>query len=193
MIRQFRTLFRDSRCVAAVEFALISPTLIMAFAGTVDLGNAIYTRSKLEQALSVGANYALKNAGQVNATNGATLASTLALLVSKSNCPTAGCPSGGEANSTITINNGPAVTRTSGTSNAGGTAINADSCYCPTGSPGSWTWGSAVTCNNACNVGVSTAGKFVTISVSYTFTPFFTSYGFVSNGAMTVSGAIQTQ
>jgi Flp pilus assembly protein TadG len=151
---------RENRCVAALEFALLAPVFVMVFAGVVDLGNALYTWSKVEAALAVGANYALTHTGQVNSTNGAALASSIATVVSGTNA---------------------------------GTAANADSCYCPTGTPGSWTWGTAVTCANACPNSTTTAGRFVTITASYSFTAFFAGYGFVTNGAITGGAAVQTQ
>lgn len=62
-------LLRARRSVAALEFGVIAPVLIMAFAGVVDLGNALYTWSKLEQALALGANYALmKKVGLIHLT-----------------------------------------------------------------------------------------------------------------------------
>lgn len=38
----------------------------------------------------------------------------------------------------------------------------------------------------------SRAGQFVTITVSYNFTPFFVSHGVVKSGPMTAGTAIQT-
>jgi Flp pilus assembly protein TadG len=177
---------RENRCVAALEFALLAPVFVMVFAGVVDLGNALYTWSKVEAALAVGANYALTHTGQVNSTNGAALASSIATVVSGTNAGTA-------ANTTVVVNNGPTVVVTSGTAASSGTAANADSCYCPTGTPGSWTWGTAVTCANACPNSTTTAGRFVTITASYSFTAFFAGYGFVTNGAITGGAAVQTQ
>ena len=183
---------RDRKCVAALEFALIAPTMVMVFAGVADIGNALYTWSRLEAALAVGANYAQVNYSQVS-TNGATFAYNIASLVSTSN-------SGAPATVTVLVNNGLSETATpvqqSGgtytvTYAAGGSANT--SCYCPTGSPANWTWGSPVLCGNTCTGSSNTAGQFVTITASYNYTPFFTSYGFVTNGAMTGAAAVQTQ
>jgi Flp pilus assembly protein TadG len=185
----------DTTCVAALEFALLAPTFIMVFAGVVDIGGALYTWSRLEAALAVGANYAQVNNGQVNSTNGATLAHKIATLASTSN---AGVP----ATVTVVVDNGPSETATpvhhsdgtyTVTYTPDGTAANANNCYCPTGSPASWTWGSTVTCGNTCTGTSNTAGKFVTITASYNYTPFFASYGFVTNGAMASGAAVQTQ
>jgi hypothetical protein len=49
-----------------------------------------------------------------------------------------------------------------------------------------------VTCGSACTGG-GTAGKFVAITASFNYTPFFASYGFVSNGAITAGALVQAQ
>ena len=73
-IRSIRRLVsrRRNSGIAALEFALIAPAFVVAFAGVVDIGNALYTWMRLEAALAAGTNYALTNATQVNSTNGAT-------------------------------------------------------------------------------------------------------------------------
>ena len=178
-------LLRARRCVAALEFALLAPIFVMIFAGVADLGNALYTWSKLEEALALGANYALMNQAQINSTNGKALANTIATIVATSNPGTA-------ANSTVVVNNGPAAAVTGGGTPAdSGTAANADKYYCLTGSPTSWNWGTAYTDSTTQCTDGSQSGQFVTITVSYNFTPFFISYGFVRNGLMTAGTAVQ--
>ena len=78
------------------------------------------------------------------------------------------------ATSTVNVNNGGDKT----------------GCYCPTGSPGNWTWGTAVTCGSTCTGG-SVAGQFVTItaspsaSVPALFPAFGLTYsGTISRGAL---------
>jgi Flp pilus assembly protein TadG len=178
-------LLRSRRGVAALEFGLLAPTFVMVFAGVADLGNALYTWSKLEQALALGANYALMNKALVNSTNGQTLADNIATIVATSNPGTG-------ANSTVIINNGPqAVVTAGGTPANSGTAANADKYYCLTGAPTNWTWGTAYTdSTTACTDG-SQSGQFVTITASYNFTPFFISYGFVKSGLMTAGAVVQ--
>ncbi len=65
--------------------------------------------------------------------------------------------------------------------------------YCPTGSPPSWSWGSAYGPAGTACTGGGTSGKFVTVTASYNFTPFFASYAFVTNGAMTAGAVVQTK
>jgi len=74
----------------------------------------------------------------------------------------------------------------------GGTASNADSCYCPAGSGSSLTWGSTFTCGNSCSAG-GLAGKFVAITASRTYTPIFSSYGIVKNGTLSATAVVETQ
>jgi Flp pilus assembly protein TadG len=182
------------RCVAAVEFALLAPTFVLVFAGIVDLGNALWTWCRLEEAVAAGTGFALVNGGvnasNVNATNGQNLASDIAGIVANSarvgsyNTP---------AQVAVVVNNGPATTITNGISANSGTPANADSYYCPTGSPPTWSWGSSYgTAGTACTGG-GTSGKFVTVTASYNFTPFFVSYAFVRNGLMTAGAVVQTK
>jgi Flp pilus assembly protein TadG len=180
-------LLRSRRCVAALEFGLLAPTFVMGFAGVVDLGNALYTWSKLEQALALGANYAIMNKANVNAnsTTQTTLADNIATIVATSNPGTA-------ASSTVVVNDGPTATVTNGGTPVNtGTANANTNYYCLTGAPTSWTWGTAEANNKTACADGSQPGQFVTITVSYNFTPFFASYGFVTNGQMTDGAVVQ--
>jgi Flp pilus assembly protein TadG len=176
-------LLRTRRSVAALEFALLAPTFVMAFAGVADIGFILYRWSELEQSLALGANYALMNNTQVNPSNGQTLADNIATMVATSNPDMSG-------SSTVVVNNGPTATVTNaGSPSNSGTASNASSYYCITGSPSSWTWGTGYSNNSQTCTGGGQAGQFVTITVSYTYTPFF-NYGFV-NGAMSDGAVVQ--
>ncbi len=186
-------LFVARRCVAAVEFALLAPVFALMFAGIVDLGNALWTWCRLEEAVAAGTSFALVNGGvnsnDVNSTNGQNLASDIAGIVA--NSAKVGrylTP----ADVTVVVNNGPTTTITNGVPANSGTAASADSYYCLTGSSPTWSWGSAVASGNAC-AGGGTSGKFVTVTASYNFTPFFASYAFVRNGAMTAGAVVQTK
>jgi Flp pilus assembly protein TadG len=177
---------QDSAGVAAVEFALVLPVFGVLLAGVVDLGNVLYTRFRLDSAVSAAADYVEVNAASVSSTGGATLAGNAATIVQSSQ-------GSSWANASVIINNGPTSTVTGGTSTAGGTAANADSCYCPTYSGGTTTWGGAATCGSACASGTATAGKFVTITASRTYTPLFSTYGIVQNGTISSTATVQTQ
>lgn len=179
-------LARHNAGIAALEFAMVAPVFFILFTGMTDLGHGLYMRVRLEAAVAAATNYALVNANSVNSTSaGTTLATAIASLVTTSN-------GGTVPNATIVLNDGQTVQVSGGTQTVGGTAANADSCYCPTGSPPNWTWGSAVSCGAACTGG-GTAGKFVTITASYSYTPLLSFAGFGPGGTITVDAVAQTQ
>lgn len=177
---------RRNAGVAAVEFGLLAPVLVMVFAGTVTVGNAVATQTRLDGAVAAGINYAIINASNVNSTGGTTLASTIASLVSNSAGGTA-------ATVTVVVNNGPSATTSGGTPTTSGTAAYADLYYCLTGSPGSWSWGTGTATSGGSCTGGGTYGKFVTISASYGFTPFFATYTFGLGSTITIGTAAQVQ
>ena len=115
------------RCVAAVEFALLAPIFVLMFAGIVDLGNALWTWCRLEEAVAAGTGFALVNGGvnasNVNSVNGQSLASDIAGIVANSAIVGSHTT---PADVTVVVNNGPATTITSGVSANSGTATNAD-------------------------------------------------------------------
>jgi Flp pilus assembly protein TadG len=169
--------------LAAVEFALLSPLFLLVFAGMVDIGNILYSEYQLTMAVSSGAQYAMVNSGNVSSTNGASLATSIATIVSNT-------VSSGWANDTVVVNNGPTVSMTGGTASSSGTASNADLCYCPTGTMPSITWGTSATCGSSC-AGGGIAGQFVTITATRAYTVLFAGYGIVSNGTITKSVIVE--
>ena len=178
---------RDDRGVAAVEFAFVAPVFCLLLVGAIDLGGALFVKFKLDAAVTAGANFAQVNAGNVSSTSGQSLANNIATIVETSQ-------GSGWADNVITVNDGPTTTTTSGSQTTSGTAANADSCYCPSGTPSAFVWGSAVTCGNACS-GSNTgyAGKFVVITASKTYTPIFSNYNLINGNTITASAAVQVQ
>jgi Flp pilus assembly protein TadG len=154
--------------VAAVEFALFVSLFTIIVAGTADFGYLIYVSSQLTAAVSAGSQYAEVNAAMVSS-NPSGLATNISTVVANAN---------GQnwATSTVNVNNGS----------------NTTNCYCPTGSPGNWTWGTAVTCGSAC-AGGGVAGQFVTITASRTVSPLFPTFGLTYNGTITRSAIVETQ
>ena len=171
--------------IAAVEFALMAPVLLLLLAAVVDMGNLLFLRLQLESAVAAACSYAITSAGNVSSTNGAALATNLSqILVANVGSPiTAG---------SVIVNDGPSVTITNGVSVAGGVASKADLLYCPTGTASPWSWGAAVSANTTCPLG-GVSGKFVTVSVSARLTPIFSSYGFVKNNTVTASAIMEAQ
>jgi Flp pilus assembly protein TadG len=157
--------------IAAVEFAILAPILILLLVVAADGAQAIMAEMRLSAAVSAGADYALNNAINATSTNGAGMASTIAAIVGNANGT-------GWAGGTVVINNGPTATFTGGSSTPSGTAANADSYYCLTGTPGAWVWGTAYAGNSQACI-TSTAGKFVTIAASHSYTPMLSGFGFI--------------
>jgi Flp pilus assembly protein TadG len=164
----------------------VAPLLSVLFIGTVDAAQVFRTQLQLAAVVSSGAVYAVVNQQNVNSTSGAALAASIAAIVGNTN-------GSGWTSGTVVVNNGPTATFSGGTATASGTASNANSYYCLTGSPGSWSWGTALTGNTtACSSGSATAGKFVTITASRAFTPTLINLGFTA-GTLSQSVAVQVQ
>jgi Flp pilus assembly protein TadG len=154
---------------AAVEFALLASLFVIIVAGTADFGYWIYAASELTAAVTAGSQYA-ENNGAMVATNPGGLATAISTVVNNANGT-------GWATSTVNVNNG---------SNT--------NCYCPTGTPGNWTWGSARTCGSACDGG-GVAGQFVTItaSPSSTVSARFPTSNLTYSGTISRSAIVETR
>jgi Flp pilus assembly protein TadG len=179
------SLWRSRDAIAAIEFAFVMPVFLILLVGVVDFGMALLDDYRLDQAVAAGAEYAAVNAADVNSTSGATLASSIATAVEDANGTS-------WANDVVVVNDGPTETVTNGTATASGTAANANNCYCPTGSPPNWSWGSSATCGSTCSGG-GVAGKFVTIAATVTYTPFIGLYNFIGTKTLQQNTVVETQ
>jgi Flp pilus assembly protein TadG len=177
---------RKSAALAALEFALVAPFLGVLFIGVTDAAQLFQTELRLASAVSAGAAYALVNQSSVNSTGAVTLASAIAAIVGNVNGT-------GWAGGTVVVNNGATASFANGAVMSNGTAANADSYYCPSGSTGSWNWGTAASGNTTlCGTSAVTAGKFVTITAMRAFTPDIIGLGFLA-GTLQQSVAVQVQ
>lgn len=176
-----RGFLRADGGASAVEFALIVPIMLLLLGVMLDFGFNLVTRFSVTQAVSASSNYAVVNGTSVSSTGGAILAQNLATLV----------PSAIDV--TVVVNNGPTLTRTSGTPTASGTASNANVCYCPSLSGGAVSWGSSVTCGSTCASGGGFAGKYVSVSSKQMYTPLFGLFGISRAGWITASALVQVQ
>ncbi|HLY04457.1 MAG TPA: TadE/TadG family type IV pilus assembly protein [Rhizomicrobium sp.] len=185
ILRRLLAAKRANSGIAAVEFAFIVPIFLVLFAGIADVSQMLYAYYELDQAVAAGSQYAVLNAANVTSTTGAALASSIATVVENAN---------GSAwtNDTVVVNNGPTVTVTNGTASSSGTAANADKYYCITGSQGSWTWGTAYTSQSSCSPS-GTAGKYVTITASYSYVPLVGIYHVFTNSTLHQSAAVRVQ
>lgn len=154
--------------VAAIEFAIFATVFLIVLAGTVDVGMSIYTASKLDAAVTAGAQYAENNAVTVSS-NPSGLSSDISTVVNTANGT-------GWATSTINVNN----------------SNDATGCYCPTGAPPNWSWGTPKACGSSCSGG-GVAGQFVTITASRSISPLFPAFGFVQTGQISRSALVETQ
>jgi Flp pilus assembly protein TadG len=171
--------------LAALEFALMAPILSALFIGSVDAAQMYMGQLRLSSAVFAGADYAMANASLTNATSGAALAASVATIVGNAN-------GNGWASGTVVVNNGPTATFAGGASVASGTASNANSYYCLTGTPGNWTWGGAGATSASCGTNLPASGKFVTITATTIVTPMIIGMNFTS-GAISQSIAVQVQ
>lgn len=171
--------------IAAVEFAFLVPVFLVLMMGVIDMGQLLYDYYQLDQAVAAGAQYAVLNAANVTSAQGAQVANSIATAVENANGTS-------WANDTITVNNGPTATYTGGTLTTGGVAANADDFYCLTGSAPAWTWGTAYTTQVSCSGG-GTAGKFVTITASFSYAPYLNFYAFIGSKSLTQSAVVQVE
>jgi Flp pilus assembly protein TadG len=169
-LRRVAQLFtaREESGVAAVEFAIYATVFLMIVAAVADIGLLLFTQSELDAAVAAGAEYAANSAALV-ASNPSGLNTSISHIVDNAN-------GSGWATSTVNVNN----------------SNDSTGCYCPTGTPGNWSWGSTVTCGSTCSGG-GVGGQFVTITASCTISPIFSSFGFVPSGTISRSALVETE
>jgi Flp pilus assembly protein TadG len=158
---------RENEGVAAVEFAILSTIFLTLLAGTIDIGLMLYNDFQLDSAVDAGAQYALNNTAMVGS-NPSNLSNDISSIVNN----LMGCASC----TTVSVNNNDGT-----------------HCYCPSGTPGNWSWGSASTsCGSNCPSGSGVYGQFVTITAQGSLSPIFPSFGFVP-GTISRSVLVETQ
>lgn len=169
--------------VSTIEFALVVPVLLLIVAGIVDLGGTLKAKFDLNSSMSAASNFVLLNAENVTAARGGDLAATVAAI-------TAGGLSSGRGVVSVSVNNGPGVTITDGTSRAQAGGGNADKCYCPSRTGSTVSFGAEAACGTQCQAG-GTAGKFVVIHASKPHNPLFGGLGVIEAGNVNVMAVIQ--
>lgn len=71
-LRDVMRAMRDDRCgIAAIEFAIMVPTLVMMTICTVDLGMGIYSNMQVQNAAQAGAQYAMVHGFDANSISSA--------------------------------------------------------------------------------------------------------------------------
>jgi Flp pilus assembly protein TadG len=175
--------------VSAIEFALVAPLFCFILVAVLEFGNILHQRFELDAALSAGANYALVNGGTITPADASIFAANIATVVNAK----AGT---GWSGLSVVVNNASTLDIAPGglSPTTGGTAANADRCYCP-GAAAGLDWTTSYACGVNCpapNAAV-TAGKYVQIALDMPYTPILSGYGFVEDGTISVSTVIRTQ
>lgn len=87
----------DNRGVAAVEFAIVAPALLLLMLGCFDIGNYIQTSLRLERAARAGAQYAVANSTDMAAVQARVIAAWPELTTANVPLPTLACQCAGTA------------------------------------------------------------------------------------------------
>lgn len=157
-----RFLRRRSRGVAAVEFAIAAPTLLLFLSGVVDFGLAYYDQGRLAAGVGAGAEYALLNASSVMS-NAATAQSTTIPNLVKS--------ASGLSSSYVVV-----------------TGLNPTACYCISGTPPALQ--KQASCTATCSDG-STAGTYVVVTATYSYHALLPTYAMLANPTIMQTATVQ--
>lgn len=174
VLRTFRRFVDSTRAVAAIEFAMVMPVLLLLFLGSFDAGNAIVIYMKTRAAsYALGAitnQYGTGNAAISTSTMSGITAATAAIFAPYSNTP-----------SQIVISQIKATTATKATvswsATVNGTALTQGASYSLPSNFGKNTCGGTYPC------------YLILASVTYTYTPMF---GAFVTGPITLSDSIYT-
>lgn len=139
---------RNTSGIAAVEFALIVPALLLMFVCIADLGMGIYANMQVNNAAQYGTEYAVRNGYDSSAITSAVQAASSLGSLSVSPSEYCGCPSGNS------------ITTTS--------------------------------CTATCSDG-TTAGTFVQVSVSHTYTTLIHYPGLPTSFALAAQSSVRYQ
>ncbi|UXT20448.1 pilus assembly protein [Agrobacterium tumefaciens] len=182
--RRMLRVSRDRKGNAGIEFALVAPIFVLVLLASTDLGMLLFSRFRLEEAVSASASYAIAHADQVDSANGDELAKNLALMIASNHQ--------GDATAFVQINNGSQASYDGTKIKIGGVASQANACYCPKGSASTVEWGSQQTCGAACPDG-GRAGRYVSVTAREAYTPLFSALDIVKADSITASTIVQTK
>src|SRR6185312_4720546 len=165
-----RPFWRDVDGAAALELAILAPVFGAVLIGIIDVAFGFYVKIQLTEAVSAGAQYAYDEG------NGVSQSQISGFLTNIGSAMRGATP--------LTLNGASVLFNNA----ADGT--NANQCYCLTpAAPVTWT---AEACGSPCSATGPTAGKYVTISASYSFRPIiWTSY--LQPGLLTDAVLIRVQ
>ena len=155
-----------SRGIAALEFALVAPVMLIILGGIVDYGLGFYDKALLNNGIAAGAEYAVLNASSL-VSNGAAQQTAIETLVQN-------------ASGLSGVSVSPAPTGINPTTY---------SCVDSTASPPTLTSSSkGATCSNG-----APAGVYVVITAQYTYTPLLSALSGMGSTTLTQSTTVQIQ
>jgi Flp pilus assembly protein TadG len=144
-----RTWIKDRRGVAAIEFAIVAPVLLMMLAGTADFGLIRTGKSQMANGVAQGIEYALLQGPSVTAANVISMVQ-------------AGATRAGLANTVTVVVTGPACYCVTGFPAALVTPSTALS--------------GTYTCTNTCTAPSVAPAPFMTVTASYVYQPLLPFY-----------------
>lgn len=177
MRRVFHSLWRNDRGVSALEFALVTPIIIVLLAATVDFGLLLKTRSSMESAVSSTMSYALSQAQDLKPAEAIAFVETVARIASRQ--------TGEGVAVEVTLNRSLVARTTGGSVSISGTASAANACYCPERTESGIEWGQPKTCEAPCGGG-GYAGRFLQVSANQSYAPLFVDFGLATADAVSV-------
>jgi Flp pilus assembly protein TadG len=162
---------RDRRGIAAVEFALVFPVMMLFLGGVVDFGLAYYGQSCLANAVAAGAEYAVVTGTGVSNTSIQSMVQAVG-----------GLTGAGGASQVVATVTGPACYCVAGT-----TMTSASSSPC--NAPPSTT---SPVAGSSCT-GSGTYGTYVIINATYTFHGILSNYSKLATAQIKDSATVQLQ
>ena len=154
---------------AAIELALMAPIFAVLLIAIVDFAFAFYSKQQLATAVSTAMQFAYNNGQNVSAAQVPTFLANVATVAKTATSLSLATP-------TVKFNNAS-------------DGSNANSCYCIDGPSGTWT---TATCGTSCSTNGPTAGKYVSIVASYSYTPIIRS-DFLAAGTVSDSILVRVQ
>ncbi len=173
VVDRIRDWAREETGSIAVEFALVTPILLLILAATVDIGSAAFVRLAQEGRVTAAADYALLQSAPSDNETATSLARKLAGLLRGTS----------EQTAEVEVNNSVRATWNGSTITVANMPGDAVSCYCPTLSGSDVAWGPPLSCGAPCSGG-DTAGRFVRISANARHVVIFPGYAFMEADAV---------
>ncbi len=158
---------RDARGVAAVEFALFVPLLGLVVTCLSDASIAYHAKMQVSEAVDAGVQYALLNGQSISGSPTAFDQNLQTFVAQIGNLQASAVQ--------IAYNNN----------------LSATQCYCVTGATA--TFSGPFTCGSTCSGSSMTAGKFVSITATYTYHPIFAADRFFTGGPLTETSLVRLQ